>query len=189
MAVPTSISDLSTTPASNFPAGSESPSTIDDYLRAHAAIIRQVSDAKSDTSHNHTGVYEPADATILKDADIGVSVQAYDVDTLKADVADTLTAPFRGTVTTDNDLSFDMDAGNNFSCTPTGTGTLTFTNITAGQSGFILLDNSGGYAISAAATTKVGSNTLTQISAAGVYLLSYFSNGTNVYVVNSGALA
>ena len=25
-------------------------------------------------SHNHTGVYEPADATILKDADIGVSV-------------------------------------------------------------------------------------------------------------------
>lgn len=28
--------------------------------------------------HNHTGVYEPADATILKDADIGVTVQAYD---------------------------------------------------------------------------------------------------------------
>lgn len=33
---------------------------------------------KSDTTHNHTGVYEPADATILKDADIGVTVQAYD---------------------------------------------------------------------------------------------------------------
>jgi hypothetical protein len=29
------------------------------------------------TSHNHTGVYEPADATILKDADIGVTVQGY----------------------------------------------------------------------------------------------------------------
>ena len=28
--------------------------------------------------HNHSGVYEPADATILKDADIGVTVQAYD---------------------------------------------------------------------------------------------------------------
>jgi hypothetical protein len=28
--------------------------------------------------HNHSGVYEPADGTILKDADIGVSVQAYD---------------------------------------------------------------------------------------------------------------
>jgi hypothetical protein len=30
------------------------------------------------TSHNHSGVYEPADATILKDADIGITVQAYD---------------------------------------------------------------------------------------------------------------
>jgi hypothetical protein len=28
--------------------------------------------------HNHTGTYEPADATIVKDADIGVTVQAYD---------------------------------------------------------------------------------------------------------------
>jgi len=31
-------------------------------------------------THTHTGVYEPADTTILKDADIGVTVQAYDVD-------------------------------------------------------------------------------------------------------------
>jgi len=29
-------------------------------------------------NHTHTGVYEPADGTILKDADIGVTVQAYD---------------------------------------------------------------------------------------------------------------
>jgi hypothetical protein len=31
-------------------------------------------------THTHTGTYEPADATILKDADIGVTVQAYDAD-------------------------------------------------------------------------------------------------------------
>ena len=37
-------------------------------------------DGKSATSHDHSGVYEPADATILKDADIGVTVQAYDAD-------------------------------------------------------------------------------------------------------------
>ena len=30
--------------------------------------------------HTHAGVYEPADATILKDADIGSTVQAYDAD-------------------------------------------------------------------------------------------------------------
>ena len=123
------------------------------------------------------------DATIVVDADIGVTVQAYDVDTLKADVADTITAPMRGTVTTDNDLSFDMNVTNNFSCTPSGTGTLTFTNITAGQSGNIFLDNSGGHAISAAATTFINSGDLTTISTAGKYFVSYFSpDGTNVYI-------
>lgn len=39
-------------------------------------------DGKSNTGHNHTGIYEPADVTILKDADIGVSVQAYNADTV-----------------------------------------------------------------------------------------------------------
>lgn len=125
------------------------------------------------------------DATIVVDADIGVTVQGYDADTLKADVADTLTAPFRGTVTTDNDLSFDLNATNNFSCTPTAGAALTFTNHTAGQSGYILLDNSAGVAITAAATTKINATDLTTISTAGVYLVSYFDNGTNAYITVS----
>jgi hypothetical protein len=95
----------------------------------------------------------------------------------------------RGTVTTDNDGSFDMNVTNNFKCTPTGSFTLTFTNITAGQSGFILLVNGSNYTVSAHANTKVATGALTALSATGTYLLSYFSDGTNVYVVNSGALA
>ena len=75
----------------------------------------------------------------------------------------------RGAVTTDNDLSFNLAVGNNFSCTPTGGGTLTFTNHLAGQSGFIWLDNSGGHAIAAAGTTKINAADLTAISTAGVY--------------------
>jgi hypothetical protein len=82
-----------------------------------------------------------------------------------------------------------MNVTNNFSCTPTAGGALTFTNITSGQSGFILLVNNSNYAITAAATTKVASTTLATISATGTYLLSYWSNGTNVYVTNSAALA
>ena len=113
---------------------------------------------------------------------IGSDVEAFDADILKADTADTLTAPFRGTITTDNDLSFDQNVTNNFQCTPSGAGTLTFTNHTAGQSGFILLINSGGHAISAAATTKINATDLTAISVAGTYTLSYFDNGTNAYV-------
>jgi hypothetical protein len=87
-----------------------------------------------------------------------------------------------GTLTTDNDLSFDMNASNQFKCTPTGNGTLTFTNITSGQSGNVWLDNSGGHTISAAATTYIASADLTTISTAGVYFLSYYSDGTNVMV-------
>jgi hypothetical protein len=130
-------------------------------------------------------------ASALQSSDIGSSVQAFDADTLKADTADTLTAPFRGTVTTDNDLSFDLNVTNNFSCTPTGGGTLTFTNhaSSTGQSGFIWLDNSGGHAIAAAGTTKINAADLTAISTAGVYTLSYFDNGTNAYVSVSRSFA
>lgn len=102
--------------------------------------------------------------------------------------ASTWTAPQRGTVTTDNDLSFDQSVTNNFFCTPSAGGTLTFTNHTAGQSGFVLLVNGSNYAITAAATTKINSADLTTISATGTYLLSYLDNGTNAYVVVSKEL-
>tara|TARA_R110000822_G_scaffold298592_1_gene421405 strand:- start:1175 stop:1507 length:333 start_codon:yes stop_codon:yes gene_type:complete len=87
--------------------------------------------------------------------------------------------------TTDNDLSFNQKSTNNFKCTPAGAGALTFTNHTSGQSGNILLDNSGGHAISLAATTKGDANLATTISVAGTYWLSYYDDGTNAYVVTS----
>ena len=121
---------------------------------------------------------------------VGTDVQAYSADTAILTADQSWSGSQRGTVTTDNDLSFDMNAANNFKCTPTGTGALTFTNITAGQSGYVLLVNSGGYAITAAATTKVGATFLSTVSAAGTYLISYFSpDGTSVYCTASGALS
>jgi hypothetical protein len=107
----------------------------------------------------------------------------------RTDTAQTFSASQRGTVTTDNDGSFDLSVTNNFACTPTGSFTLTFTSMTAGQSGFILLVNGSNYTVSAHANTKVVSGSLTTLSATGTYLLSYWTNGTNTYVVNSGALA
>ena len=95
-----------------------------------------------------------------------------------------VTGRAKGTLTTDNDGSFDMNASNNFKCTPTGNFTLTFTNI-ASQSGFILLVNTGGHTVSAHANTKVDANMLATVSTAGTYLLSYFSDGTSVYMTNS----
>ena len=96
----------------------------------------------------------------------------------------TVTGGAVGTMTTDNDGSFAMSASNNFKCTPTGNFTLTFTAIVA-QSGNILLVNSGGHTVSAHANTKVDANLLATVSTAGTYLLSYFSDGTNVYMTNS----
>ncbi len=120
-------------------------------------------------------------------ADIGAA--AADADIAYVDVDQTWSGAQRGTVTTDNDGSFDMNVTNNFVCTLSGTATLTFTNITAGQSGYILLINTSGYAVSAAATTKVNTSFLATVSAAGTYLISYFSNGTNVYLTTGGAMA
>lgn len=124
----------------------------------------------------------------------GTAAQTYTFPAATTTVAglattETFTAPQRGTQTTDNDLSFDMNVTNNFKCTTAGAGTLTFTNITAGQSGNILLINASNHAIAAAATTKVATGMLTAISATGSYLLGYYSDGTNVYVAATGALA
>lgn len=44
MPIPSNITDLSTTPASNSPAGSENPVEGDNHLRVHAAFIRQLYD-------------------------------------------------------------------------------------------------------------------------------------------------
>jgi len=95
----------------------------------------------------------------------------------------------RATVVIDNDGSFNMNAASNFKCTPSGTITLTFTNITSGQTGNIILVNGSNYTVAAAATTKVAAGALTTLSATGTYFLSYYTDGTNVFVANTGALS
>lgn len=49
MPVPSAITDLSQTAGSNYPAGSESPITADDYFRAHASFIAMLRDGKGFT--------------------------------------------------------------------------------------------------------------------------------------------
>jgi hypothetical protein len=83
----------------------------------------------------------------------------------------------------------DMATGNNFLYTPAAADELSFTNETTGQSGFIKLINPSAYAISAGSEVKKSSTFTTDVSVAGTYLVSYFCDGTNVYVSASAALS
>ena len=135
-------------------------------------------------------IYTGSDVTSLGEYSATDTIAKTYLDTDLADLTadQSWTGSQRGTTVVDNDGSFDMNGGNNFKCTPTGAITLTFTNITNGQSGFILLVNSG-QTVSAHANTKVDANLLATVTAAGTYLLSYFSDGTNVYLTNSAVYA
>ena len=95
----------------------------------------------------------------------------------------------RNTVTAENDGSFDLDASNHFTCTPTGAIDLTFTNETTGQSGMILLTNTTPQTITVDADVHLSAADLTAINVAGTYLMSYYCpDGTNVYLSTTPAL-
>ena len=94
-----------------------------------------------------------------------------------------------GTVTAENDGSFDLSASNQFTCTPTAAFDLTFTNEAAGQSGMIYLSNTSNYTATADADVHISAADLTAISATGTYIISYYCpDGTNVYLSASAAL-
>ena len=82
----------------------------------------------------------------------------------------------------------DMATGNNFLYTPAAADELSFTNETTGQSGFIKLINPSGYTISLGSEVKAVSTFATDVTTAGTYLVTYFSDGTNVYVSASAIL-
>ena len=58
----------------------------------HEGNIPDLSATYSTSDHDHSGVYEPADASILKSEAIGTTIQGYDADTAKLDVAQSWTA-------------------------------------------------------------------------------------------------
>jgi len=84
-----------------------------------------------------------------QDSDIGSTIQAFDADTAKTDVAQTFSAAQRGTITTLTDgatVTPDFATSNNYTLTLGGNRTIANpTNLTAGQSGsiFLVQDGSG----------------------------------------------
>ena len=84
--------------------------------------------------------------------EVGTTVQAFDADTAKTDVAQTFTAPQRGTVTEYTGTSFTINFGttNNFVLKPSGNYTVALSGLTGtkGQTGSIFIQPSGAATIS-----------------------------------------
>ena len=93
----------------------------------------------------------------------------------------------RGTPSTVTDGTLDLDTANNFHYTPGGADTLEFTNEETGQSGFIKVINGSGHTISLGSEVKKGESW--DVSTSGTYLVTYYCDGTNVYVSASEALS
>ena len=81
-----------------------------------------------------------------------------------------------------------MNTANNFLYTPGAADVLEFSNETTGQSGFIKLINPSGYTITLGSEVKAVSTFATDVTVAGTYLVTYFTDGTDVYVSASAAL-
>ena len=94
-----------------------------------------------------TGASTAADARTNLGLVIGTDVQAYDADTAKTDVVQSFTVAQRGAITALTDgssITPDFAAANNFSVTLGGNRTLANpTNLTAGQSGVIVITQDG----------------------------------------------
>jgi hypothetical protein len=114
--------------------------------------------------------------------EIGVDVQAYDVDTAKTDVVQSFSKAQRGTVVALTDgatITPDFSLGNNFSVTLGGNRTLANpTNLVAGQSGVIVItqDGTGSRTLAYGSYFKFAAGTAPSLTttASAVDVLAYY---------------
>jgi len=113
----------------------------------------------------------------LQSADIGVSVQAYDADTAKLDVAQTFTAAQTGstqTASVTGSTTLDFSTYQNFVLTMTGNVTLDNpTTETVGQSGFIIFSQTAGYTVSLGTDYETAGGAGITLSASGDDIVPY----------------
>jgi len=143
----------------------------------------------------HVGLDDSSDDLVIGLGSALGTTPAISIDeNLLVTVADDVSVVGRAvspTAPVENDGNLNLALANNFKVTPGGAFDLTFTSPAIGQSGNILFINSGGHAIGAEAKVLVAPATLTAISAAGTYLVTYYctaTSGANTILVTSSAI-
>ena len=142
-------------------------------------------------------VSSTTDGQLDVDADTEVEITAPTIDltaSTKVTVSNDVEVTGRSvgvTVTAENDGSFDLAVGNDFTCTTSGNTEITFSNAAAGQSGNIQFVNGGNHTITANALVAINADTLSSLSASGTYHLAYYvtaASGNNSILVSASAI-
>lgn len=140
---------------------------------------------------------EPADATILKEADIGVTVQAYDADTAKLDVAQSWVAQQtfselkEGVYTITDGAAFEIDPANGTYQTITlgDNRTPAATNFESGQAVVLMVDDGTAYTLTwttIGVTWKTDSGSAPTLNTTGYTVILIWKVGTTVYGARIG---
>jgi hypothetical protein len=164
-----------------------------------------------DTTANFTGTLQNGGSDVLVDTDIGVTVQAFDADTAKLDVAQTFTADqtvsaelkatsynetYVAVTSTSNATTVNCETGNTFSHTLTENTTFTFSNPPATGTGYTMtieiIQDSGASGYTVTWPTSVDfpaatAPTLTATaSAVDVFVFTTRDGGTTWYGFTAG---
>lgn len=130
----------------------------------------------------------------LQSGDIGVSVQAYDADTAKLDVAQTFTAAQTGSTQVAGSITgsttLDFATYQNFVLTLTGSITLANpTTEVVGQSGFITFIQTGGYTVSLGTDYETAGGAGITLSASGTDVVPYIVAASGRILLGAPQLA
>jgi hypothetical protein len=139
--------------------------------------------AYSDTTANFTGTLQNGGSNVVVDSDIGSTVQAYDADTAKLDVAQTFTAAQTMTALKETKVAMgandiDLSAGNYFTYTLSGAQTLTVSNVASSGSvaAFVIdITNGGSAALTFFSGVTWNAATAPTLTASGVDTLAFFT--------------
>ena len=199
-----------------IPTGTEDVEFTDDVkLKSDAAVLSFGADSDVTVTHvadtalllndaikmtfrdSALAINSSTDGQLDIDADTEVEITAPTIDltastkvTVSNDV-DVVGRAVGTTITAENDATYDLAVGNNFTTTTAGDVTLTFSNVAAGQSGCIKFVNDSNRSVSADTAVAINASVLTSLSTTGTYFLTYYvtaASGANTILVGAPAI-